>query len=391
MEHGKAHNKSQENLHEHQESNNHKSSNHSSSNNIPQKLHESQSFNYGSNKKVERLFTNERMNTNDNHITDEGRVKKSHHHNHGHSHHGHHKSHHHDNDSEHLLGAKKLDKVTKDPLKFFEAEVAEDFYALTWCALKKEIWEGKEVYGVPIFLTPRNYLQLKLEFIMFAVLISLTVFIMLYQTFTTKTFQIVSWRLEILRILIVGFAQRLLFPEIHKGTTKFRYAITNPDEFCSPIFAAFVPFWQILMSGVSYCLIVIFMCMSDEALPLVMHFAEVAILIELDDWMGEMIVKEYPDEGEKPDDVCADNLNEEIGLHMKLALVKEDLHIINDLNVEFSNVIMRCMSSFVSNFPFFLLPFISTLGFEYLLKYYQPSMVHVITVGGNLDMHKKLE
>lgn len=336
---------------------------------------------YGSNnnklsfKKSERLFTNEQN------VTDEGKIKKTHKHHH---HHHDHKSHRH-SDGQVLGKDHQGENPVKDPLLYMEAEVSEDFYALTWVALKKEIWVDKKVYDQDIFLTDKNYLQLKVEFLVFAMLISLTVWIMLYQTFKTKTFEIVSWRLEILRILIVGFAQRLLFPEIHKGSTKLRYVLENPNEFNSPNFATFVSFWQILMSAISYCLIVIFMCMSNEALPLVMHFAEVAILIELDDWIGEMIVKEVPDEGDKPDDVCAEGLNEEMSMHMKLALVREDLKIINDLNVQlFKNPLLQGISWFFSHFPFFLLPLISTLGFEYLLAYYQPTMVHVISVGGHI-------
>ena len=62
---------------------------------------------------------------------------------------------------------------------------------------------------------------------------------MLYQTFTQGTFKMGNWRIEVLRILIVGFAQKLLFGEIHKGATKFRFSLRRLNEFNYPYLALF--------------------------------------------------------------------------------------------------------------------------------------------------------
>lgn len=295
---------------------------------------------------------------------------------------GHHpKEHHHivHEDSENIIN-KGLDEVkeTKDPLLIYQTKVAEDYYALCWCGLKKDVWNEKEVYGVPISLTPSNYTRLIVDFIIFAILISFTISLLLYQVFSTAEFKIGSWRLEALKILLVGFAQKLLAKEVDKGSSKLRYALRHPEEFNYPYFAIFIPFWQIFMCFVSYILIVLYMCVTDKALPMTMHFAEVAILIELDDWIGEMICKEYPDEGEKPEDVSIDNLNEEMSLHMKLSLVREDLEIITDYNIPFESSFLKICSWFVSKFPWFLLPFISTLSFEYILVYYRPDLIEIV-------------
>jgi len=281
-------------------------------------------------------------------------------------------------DEQHRLKSSRMDDFTgdKDPLLIFENEVAEDYYALTWCALKKEIWEKKWIYGVDIFLTPTDYFYLFLDFFIFAALISFTIGIMVYQTFTTGEFRFGNWRIELLRILIALFAQKLLYPEFLKGSTKFRYTLRHMQEFNYPWFAAFVPLWQCLMTVISYILIVIFMCISNEALPLVMHFAEVAILIELDDWIGEAICKEFPDdEGTKPDDVELGDLNNELNLHSKLALVREDLHVVTDFNLEYDNCFLQYGSVFISYIPWFLMPLISTLGFEALIFYVRPSLI----------------
>lgn len=290
----------------------------------------------------------------------------------------HHTHHTHTEADTDYIGTIEATTKKKDPLLIYEAHVSEDYYALAWCALKKEIWKEKEVYGVPIFFTHSDYIRLAIDFTMFALMISFTIFVMLWQTFSEGVFKMGSWRIEFLRIIIVALAQRLLLPEFHKGTTKLRYALRHSEEFNYPFFAAFIPFWQILMSLISYCLIVIFMCVSNEALPLVMHFAEVAILIELDDWLGEMICKEYPDEGPKPDDVDVENLNDEMSMKTKLSMVREDLKIISDYNLPYNSVFMEYSAKLFTCIPWYILPFFSTLSFEYILKYYRPAMVEAI-------------
>lgn len=304
------------------------------------------------------------------------KTENEHHHLAIHQHHGHHK--HHVHLDQHIIGTAENNEKPKNPLKIYEAQISEDYYALCWCALKKEIWKDKYVYGEKIFLTKENYVRLIIDFIVFAILIGFTITIMLYQTFTEGVFKYGNLRIEILRILIVGFAQKLLSPEYSKGATKFRYVIRHPEEFDYPFLAGFIPFFQILMCLVSYLLIVIFMCVSNEALPLVMHFAEVAILIELDDWLGEMICKEFPDEGEKPHDVITDNLNEEMSLHMKLSLIREDLQIIIDYNIDYESCFLKYSTKVLEYFPWYILPFVSTLALEFVLQYLRPKMIQPV-------------
>lgn len=297
-----------------------------------------------------------------------------------HPHHVHHKGHHHGGDGEahYLIKHEKSLKykgVEIDPLLVRDNHVAEDYYSLVWCSLKKEVWQDKTFYGANITFTGKNTVLMLLEFFGFLLLLGLTIFILIWETFTSEKFRFANIRIEILRILLVFFAQKLLTPEITKGSYKFRYVRRFPEEFSYPFFASLVSFFQIFMACVNYCCIVLFMCLSDTALPLVMHFAEVAVLIELDDWFGEMICKEFPDEGEKPEDVDITDVNENMGIHSKMSMVREDLRIVNDLNIPYSNWILRIISAIISWFPFWLLPFISTLGFEYLIMYLQPNMI----------------
>lgn len=307
--------------------------------------------------------------------------------------HLHHTKHagHHDNKSEKIyLGYNHLyedDKIKRDPLLIRDNHVAEDFYALVWCSLKKEIWDEKQVYGEPICLTPQNYRQMIIEFIVFVFLMFTTVGIILYETFSELTFKLANWRIEVLRILLVFFAQKLLSPEFHKGSQKFKYTLAYKEEFNYPYFAIFVCFCQMTMSVFAYICLVIFMCLSDTALPLVMHFAEIAVLIEMDDWIGELIVKEFPDEGEKPENVDAEGLNESMTLYSKMSLVREDLRIINDFNKPYSNILLRILGFILRWFPWTLLPFISTLLFELLIEKFQPDLIAKMKEGKEAVHH----
>lgn len=298
-----------------------------------------------------------------------------------HEHKGHHHHYVHNGLKKYLKSKNKTqikytdDKVVLDPLKIYESHVSEDFYSLTWCALKKDIWSNKRVYGEKIFFTNRDYNRLIIEFLIFTALIGFTLFTLFSKIFRDGKIILSSWRIEILRIIIVGFAQRLLYKEVVNGQLKFRFTVKNMDEFHYPYFAAFIPLFQILMAIFSFILIVIYMCVSNEALPLVMHFAEVAVLIELDDWVGEMICKEFPDEGEKPDDVETDNLNNELGFFLKLSMVREDLRIISDYNSCSENPFFTYLDYINSWIPWSIFPLFSTMIFEFLLVKFRPRMV----------------
>lgn len=294
-----------------------------------------------------------------------------------------HEGHPHQHDSEAKTLAKdheKLGYYTEDspkidPLLLSDNHISEDYYSLVWVCLKKEVWETAEFYGEPIFMTSSNLIRLFLDFLLFMVLILTTVSILLFETFTTLEFKFANYRIEILRILLVFFAQKLLSPEYHKGREKLRYTLIYSEEFSHPKFAIFVSCCQIMMSCINYICIVIFMCLSNTALPLVMHFAEVAVLIEFDDWVGEMICKEFPDEGEKPKDLDLTDVNEKMPVNSKIALVREELRVINDKNIKFDNCLLNVFGTLISWFPWSLLPFVSTLGFEYVIQLIQPELI----------------
>lgn len=300
------------------------------------------------------------------------------------SHHVHQKGHHGESQAHaHYLGVSHSNKYSmynnklKDPLKISDNHVAEDYYSLIWVSLKKEIWDDKFFYDNQIFLTKSNIFQLILEFLIFLFLVLITIGILMKETFTELKFTYANLRIEILRILLVYFAQKLLSPELNKGTHKLKYVTRYKEEFSYPNFAIFVCFCQIFMSIVSYICIVMFMCLSNKALPLVMHFAEVAIIIELDDWIGEMICKEYPDEGQKPLDVIDEDINNKMSLHSKIAMVREDLRIINDLNIPNPNPLLRLAEWLSCYVPWFLLPFVSTILFEFIIKKLQPNLIDI--------------
>jgi hypothetical protein len=261
-----------------------------------------------------------------------------------------------------------------DALSLRKTPLSEDFYALTWCSLRKSVWEEAYVLGEKISFTNSDYNWLFINFIMFILVILMTVGILLQQAFTTMHFKFARFQIEMLRMLLVGFGQRLLNPEFKKAATKYRYALQFPEEFTHPKFAAFVSFCQMMIAAISFSCIVLFVCMSNEALPLVMHFAEMAILTEIDDWVGEMIVKEYPKESHhNDDDLDITDLNIRMPLVQKLALIRENLDLVDNMSDDGSSIMMNI--AYISDvFMWSWMPMV-TIPFQFTLFYLQPGLI----------------
>jgi hypothetical protein len=115
--------------------------------------------------------------------------------------------------------------------------------------------------------------------------------------------------------------------------------------------------------------------MSNTALELIMNFASLAVIAELDNWIGEMIVADKPFKGDdhhKDEDYDLSNLNDRMSLTDKLSYLGEDLVIIDDLNkVEEAGCIVSYTTCFLRSFPWALIPLL-TVPLERLLLIIQP-------------------
>ena len=109
----------------------------------------------------------------------------------------------------------------------------------------------------------------------------------MYESFLNDAYKDATWPIVILRITLVAFAQHNLKPEIKQGIALFRFTNHHSSSFSHPCFAKFISLCQTLIALITLISIFFFCCMADEALDLIMNFAGLAVISELDDWVGE--------------------------------------------------------------------------------------------------------
>ncbi len=259
----------------------------------------------------------------------------------------------------------------KNPLLIQNIGLNTDIYALTWTALRNDVWEDMDEFrGTKITLLPENYLWLKMKFFLFIILVILTVSVLFWEVFTHDLYTPASWSIIVLRITLVTWAQKKLGPEFSQGISMLRYAFRYSDDFSYPFFASFVSCCQIFIACITMVCIILFVCMADTALELIMNFAGLSIISELDDWIGGLIVCDAP-VGEtkvhKNELFDLKDINTRMCLNDKLSFLTEKMEIVDDQNFEFSRFwFIKCFSYILFALPWSLLPLI-TLPVNYLL------------------------
>ncbi len=256
----------------------------------------------------------------------------------------------------------KENEKLKDPLLLQKVNLNTDIYALTWTSLRSDVWEDlSDFRGHRIFLTAGNLTWLKINFIMFITLVLVTVILLLYEVFTHDLYKIATWPILFLRLTLVTFSQKKLEPEFYQGIVMLRYTIKNQENFLDLGFALFVSIFQVLVATLTFFCIIIFVCMADEALDLVMNFAALAVISELDDWIGQLVTSDKPfgdeEEFHKSELYNLHNINERMRLTDKMSLVSGEVELIDDQNYVTSR---RCFIIFISYlikyFPWYFLP-----------------------------------
>jgi len=276
----------------------------------------------------------------------------------------------------------KKQKTKRDPIKVQHVCLNEDFYALTWNACRENAWNPKRVKNLQILKDSRDNIEINLTnaddrnlilgFFVFIAVVLLTVGVLLYESFLNDVYTDATWPIVILRITLVSFAQQKLKPEVFQGISLLRYSFRYEGKFIHPTFAKFVAFCQTTIAILTFVAIFFFCCMADEALDLIMNFAGLAVISELDDWVGEQIMAEklyleYKDEKFKEATILSKDLNERMGLFTKICLVSEGLEIIDDQNEEIiDNCIYKIFSYFNDLIPYSLVPLL-TLPTQHIL------------------------
>jgi len=260
-----------------------------------------------------------------------------------------------------------------DPLLMQSIGLNTDIYAVTWTALRNDVWQDITFRGEPVTLTPDNYTWLKIRFLTFISIMVVTVTILFFEMFASDVYKPATYTITILRITLITWAQHKLGPEFTQGISMLRYSVKNNDLFHSPGFAVFVSLCQISIATITLFSIIVFVCMADSALELVMNFAGLSILSELDDWIGEFIMSNsLNDNGDKQKNQEFDmtNINERMRLSSKLAFLEESFEIVDDQNWEFSNsFFIQIFSYLIFAIPWVFLPLI-TLPIDYALESY---------------------
>ncbi len=260
----------------------------------------------------------------------------------------------------------------KDPLLVQTIGLNTDMYAISWTALRFDVWDGVDEFrGQKVTLLPENITWLKVRFLFFISLVTLTVSILLIETLSNDLYTPAAYTIILLRISLVAWTQKLLYPEFNQGICMMRWAIKHSDKFIAPSFAVFIPICQIMIATLTLTSIVLFICMADTSLELIMNFAGLAVISELDDWIGDLIIFSSPCQTEtkihKDEMFDLHDINSKMSLDAKLSYLQNSLEIIDDQNWEFSeHTCLKYFSYVVYSIPWDFFPLI-TLPINYLL------------------------
>lgn len=271
----------------------------------------------------------------------------------------------------------ELDTQSAEPRKGYKIKnivLEEDLYALTWVALRESTWKGKKIREKNIYLTPSDYFWIHMNFIIFTCLLLITIILILYEVLEDKGYITSTLTIVVLRVTLVCFAQQALAPEFFQGLFLFRYSIRHPSFFTHPEFAIFIGACQFCVSCIVFSSIICFVCMEEEAFNLVVEFAGLTVIANIDNWLGEAIMfsKIYDEDEDK--NYNLKEFNKRIPLNHKMSLIEEeDLTLIDDQNhLDKAHWIVRIIEWLVDLLPWtYCLPFI-TIIFNYVLPLIRP-------------------
>lgn len=238
---------------------------------------------------------------------------------------------------------------SRDPLHVKKISLGSDYYSLTWACLKYKLFEEKYIRGEKIFLLPSDYFHLYFEFVVFILMLAITIVLVIRNVVIDDTYMEGSVAIIGCRIILMIFAMQSIGPEFSTGFAKYMYTVNNKSEFTYPGFAKFVGLCQVTNAGIATFGVLFFVCTADDFGSLLTCFSGLCVLTELDDWLGDMILSchkikddDYPeDEADDSEDVLAEkqktrqntlklregfnlkDLNERLGVLEKMATIEE--------------------------------------------------------------------
>lgn len=222
-----------------------------------------------------------------------------------------------------------------DPLKFKKITLGEDYYSLTWACLKTNLFSKKEYLKGKIFLLPSDYFSLYFDFIIFMLMLSLTIILVVRNVVIDDVYVEGTVAIIVCRIILMVFAMKKLTPEFRTGYAKYIYSFIKRKEFTYPGFAQFVGICQVVCAGIALIGVLFFVCTADQFGELLTNFSGLCILSELDDWLGSCIVLNKIDfEKQDLSEIELEDVNDRLSVIQKMALIDdEDLEILIDDDV----------------------------------------------------------
>lgn len=196
------------------------------------------------------------------------------------------------NEEENFLKADDKDnvKIIGDFSNLKKIALDNDFYSLTWLAIKKNTFQHVTVRGVKVELLPQDYWTLYFQFLLFVLLILVSITLIVEEALIDDVYVEGDFHLSILRMMLVVFTQLNLGHELEIAYAKFIYPISNPKEFFHPSFAIFIGFCHCVVCITTIIGLLVFICMADEFADPVINFAGITVLSELDNWIGDAIL-----------------------------------------------------------------------------------------------------
>lgn len=264
---------------------------------------------------------------------------------------------------------KNVETNNKVASKIKTIVLEEDFYALTWVALRENTWKGKKLMGNDIFLVSTDYFWIHLNFLLFIFLLLITIILIILEVIEERKYIASNLTIVVLRITLISFAQKALSPEFFQGLFLLRFSIRYPSFFSYSNFAIFIGFCQFFVACIVFCSIILFVCMEDEALTLVVEFAGLTVIANLDNWIGEVIMHSKCYNDEKIEILDDSDINYNLTLYQKIALIEEeDLVLIDDQNYLVDTIwVVNAIEYIIDFLPWqYILPFI-TIIFNYVL------------------------
>lgn len=289
---------------------------------------------------------------------------------------------------------------SKDPLKMKKISIGCDYYSLTWACLKYKLFEDKYIRGEKIFLLPADYFHLYFEFVVFILMLAITIVLVIRNVVIDDTYREGGIAIIGCRIILMIFAMQSIGPEFSTGYAKYLYTVHHKQEFTYPSFAKFVGLCQVVNAGIAITGVLFFVCTADDFGSLLTCFSGLCVLTELDDWLGDMILfchkvkdDDYPQDNSDDDEETIKknqktrentmrqreqfnlkDLNERLSVLEKMAMIEEGdlvIYVSETINEENQPWFITLFDKINSTIPWDIILPLMTIPLSYLMPYIQ--------------------